>query len=410
MTDLDPDPIWENPGGGFPAQFSNFPQADAEGDLTTIEVVDMYGRRLKYVNGNIGSVDFRWSEPDAAVFTTSPLDPTVDYLPLKTRNVEIRIRFPGENEPFWGEPISTNGGPSGLSFQCRGLLGIFGERFIDRASLEFSSVPQAQIMEELVRYAQSEHIQQFRNFNIEPRAFDYAGDILGKLRSRQYWREEHSSILDALEEFAHIEFAIALKMTYVPPASHLYGKQGKWKRYLDFIPVYDVIHPLSVPLVYGLSDQTSNISGFTYAEDAGSLVNDVYAGGGSAGDIRFEGHWTDQKSASIHGLRTGIISHGDMTDPAWLKAAAREEVDQRKSPRQTITVTIPNLATAVGRYGWIGTIWPVEIKHGRIKVDGNFRIVARRLNTNGTFTLTLEQIMAPIPRPDEVFLAWPSQV
>lgn len=409
MTDVPP--IWENPGGGFPGQFSNYPQPDTTGEEVAIEMVDIYGRRLKYINGNVGGVDFKWSEPDAASFTVSPLDPTVKYLPLKTRNAEIRIRFPGEEQPFWGEPVAVQGGPSGLTFQCRGLLSIFGERFIDRASLEFSSVPQVEIMESLVRYAQSEHRQQFRNWNITPRGFDYSGNILAKLRSRQYWREEHGRILDLLNEFAHIDYAIALKMTYEASVQERFeGKQGKWKRYLDFIPVYEVIHPLSVPLVYGVADEPSNITSFTFAEDAGALTNDVYAGGGSAGDIRFEGHYTDQTSASVHGLRTTVISHGDMTDPVWLEDAARQETEERKSPVQTITVTVPNQANAVGRYAWLGTIWPLRIDYGRIQVDGNFRIVGRRLNTNNTFSLTLEQIMGTIQRPDQLLLSWPSQV
>lgn len=339
-----------------------------------------------------------FNQPETASFTISPVHPAAEYLPLKARNFECRIDLPEQDQPTWGELVSVAGGPEGITFQVVGHLGMFGDRFVDRKTLEWTSYPQADIIKELIEYAQDEEKQKYRDFNIVPRILDL-GTIKNKERSRIYYREEHTPILDALHEFQDTDTPIDLKMSYHGPAT----AGGDWVRNLDIIPRYDIIWPYATYLYFGSDSGSTNILSFEWSEDATAMTNDVYCGGGSSGNVRFEGHYVDQRAAWLHYDRQAIINAGDMTDPAWLKAKAKAEVAARKRAKQRITIRSISVAAGIGRYAWAGTIWPIKINYGRIQVNGNFRIVKRTYTSNRVVTLELEEITKPIKRPSDIF-------
>src|SRR5690606_19799019 len=91
------------------------------------------------------------------------------------------------------------------------------------------------------------------------------------------------------------------------------------------------------------------------------------------------------------------------TDPPWLKSRAKSETDRRKYPVQKVTIQSVTVAAGVGRFAWVGTIWPLRIDYGRIQVNGNFRVVARSYSGSRVVTLELEQMTKPIKRPNNVF-------
>lgn len=341
-----------------------------------------------------------FNQPDTASFTISPLHPAAEYLPLKVRNFEIKIDLPEWDNPIWGEPVSVRGGPNGITFQVIGHMGMFMERFIDRESKIYTSYQQADIMKELIQYAQNEEHQLYRNMNIGARILDF-GIIKNKKRSRRYFREEHDAILDILQEFATTDTPVDMKMSYF--TNNIYGA-GTWTRFLDIIPRYDIIWPLATPLYFGLdSPATSNITSFEWSEDASALATDIYVGGGSSGDIRFEGHYIDQDAAKVHYARQAVANAGDETDPEWLLNRAKFHVNARKRPIQKITMKSVTALAGIGRYAWPGTIWPIKIDYGRIQVNGNFRIISRSYAGPRLITLELDQMTQPITRPFDIF-------
>lgn len=372
-----------------------------EGEYPRIRFVNMQGHTwFELTDFTLNDWKQTWNQPDSASFTISPLHPAAKYIPLRTRDFECKIDVPEQNEPIWGEIVSVKGGPEGITFQVEGHLGMFANRFIDRSSLEFDSVPQTDIMEALINYAQDETHQNFRDLRILPRTLDL-GTIWERPRSRQYFREEHENILDALHEFQTVDTPIDMRMSYV--TDNVFGP-GNWTRFLDIIPRYDMVYPFASPLTYSNDNQPDTILSFSWSEDTSTMANDIYAGGGSSGDIRFEGHYTSQSSAQKHGVITAMLSAGSMTDPDWLHSRAQSEVDQRKRSMQKLTVQAVTTGTGVGRLAWVGTIWPVKIDYGRISVDDNFRIISRSWSESRIVTLELERMTTPIIPPGQIFV------
>lgn len=376
-----------------------------------IEIVNSKGQKLgEVIDFALSGPVWEWGVgPATASFSTSPLNPTIQNLPINTRGVEVFITT-GDGEQWWGYPDAiSDGSPTSITFSCKGIRNLIGKRFIDRSSLLFTDIATGEIMRQLIFYAQNETHQSYRYENLWPRIVDYnitPERWSSHKRSRDYSREQHANILDLLDEFRSLDTPIVSDVGWdeMPVAP---GNTAGVRRYINITPWYFEPWLFAFPLVYAAETDGSNISSFGgYQENSDDVVNDVYVTGGSNGDVQFEAHVTDQAAAKLRGLQTDVISAGDVKDVPWLQARGRKEITDRKNPDVSFTLTVVTVPASVGKLMMPGTIWPVHIYCGRIQAHGMFRILSKEWNSNRTYTVRLQAVTGVVPDYEPAF-EWP---
>lgn len=305
----------------------------------------------------------------SASISFHPLARNAQHVKLLKR--EIQIWFDDELV-WWGVPWRASGDFTSVTIDCEGILSLLTKRFVDRASLLYTSIDQLSIGWGLVSYAQNESVQAHRDLNISSAVFAPSGVP----RSREYSRENHPMILDLLAEFPTLDNGFDFSIEYDETGNRwwtpYYPRRGSLKSNMKIF--LDV-------------DNNSGVRNFTYSEDAMSTATDVYVTGGANGDVKFEGHWWDDAAAAEWGVQQAVISDGNQLDATWLLDRAKKEVEDRKR-----TIVQPVIATTKVPRDYfskvqVGDWLPVYVDYGFYQIEDQYRVGSKSWSPEGpTFT------------------------
>lgn len=314
-------------------------------------------------SARVDSITWELNAPGNARISMPTLDKRLRDLELGLHEVQI---WRNDQLWWWGIPVRLSGDHIKVNIELEGLLAYFEWRYLTYTSLEYTSIDQLNIGWNLLSHAQSAPNS---SWNIT--AADY--ELSGRVRSRRYKRDEHENILDALKEFNELDdgfdFDIVVDSTGQRLWTPYYPRKGVFRS--------------SMVLEWG-----RNIIGFRHNEDALSLANHVYATGGSNGEIKFEQNHRDEDSIAYRGQFQAIVSEGSQMDINWLKDRAVQEVEDRKDPEVLPSITVVNDPVDVVSVLRTGDVVPISIHHGRVNVDGNFRVTAITWNPGDKLQLT----------------------
>lgn len=297
---------------------------------------------------------------------------------------EIQIWINGEL--FWWGPIwNLSGGPTEISVGMEGILSYLSKRFVDRTTLEYTSIDQWQIAWNLITYAQDESVEDHRDLNINASGFTNSGIT----RSRRYLREDHANILDLLYEFDSRTLLNGFDWEI-----EIDGSGGRF-----WTPYYPRKGSVKTNFAVLWNDEGQRtISDFTWSEDFNDLGTLVYVTGGSVttGEttIRKEGKYENESASAYFGQMQKIISDGSQLDENWLEDRAEQEALKGSLPKtiteiQTVSTDDISVLSSLSVGDWI----PVYIDHGRIQVDALHRIEKIRLDGDGVIFLTFGEVI-----------------
>lgn len=292
-----------------------------------------------------------------------PLHPSAPLLKVNEREVQIWI---DDVLRWWGIPRSISGDTKEVFFNCAGLLDHFAYRFVT-ASLLYTSIDQLTIGSNLITYAQT---GTNRNRNVTFPTITPSG----RVRSREYKRDEHGKILTQLEEFPELDDGFDFSIEVF----------GDGRR--EWTPHY----PLkgSVKAQYAL-ETGRNIDELSYEEKGEEQATQVYATGGSNGTVRFEENYENTTLSATYGQMQRAISEGTQQDVAWLQAKARAEVDTYGTPVKLPEITVNNSLVQLDGNLKTGDQIPVRIDHGIIQFNENLRINRINRLEDGRLKLSL---------------------
>lgn len=333
-------------------------------------------------DANLNYFETELNRPGAAEFTIDPLSEGATEIEGIAR--EIQVWVDGSLE-WQGVPWGLQGNSQQITVTCEGLMSLFTKRFVDRTSLIYTSLDQFTIAWNILTYAQSEAVEDNRDFNI----FADMPSLSGIVRSREYKRDEHKMILDIMEEFDGrtlkngFDWSIVVMgdgMRYWTPK---YPKKGANK--VNNAVEWD-------------SEGERNIQDFSWNENFLSLATLAYVTGGSSNvggtSIKMEGKYEDTAASAYWGQMQTVISDGSQLDTDWLDDRAEQEVNTRKDPQVVTEIT-----AALGTEFALGDVedgdWiPVTIDHGRIQVDAWHRIEKVTYKPNSGIDLKFGQVVA----------------
>lgn len=332
---------------------------------------------VTWVNSGIGDMNFNMSQTDRRV-----ADPI-----LRRHEARLHIEgWPRGTEVPWQGPILTSSQDDKVvAFQCSTIEHYLQKRFIDFSSLlydgssvdadgnyvaappGFAGYEQVDIAWGLVSYAQGRPVANY-TINNPDKDFrvDAATTASGKLRLRQYMREDHANILDLLNEFPTL-------VDFVTGAPN--GFDWAIIPYLDGRRLFTTYAPQRGTMQTNLTlEYGRNIFTFKVNESMVNFAARAICTGGSDGDIKLENEWKDAAAAAQFGEDMFITSDGDQMDPDTLGAKARSAVQQRNHPivdpeLQAVRVPVELLGVLQP-----GDTVPVAIHRGRTNIEGHFRI------------------------------------
>lgn len=291
--------------------------------MTSVDmfVTDRTGKRYAELSeATLQDINWVLNDIGSASFTIPVGSPGIETIQLLKRELQIWI----DGVISWGGPIMRESGtPTERTYECDGLLSYFMKRIVDRMSLTYTSIDQLSIMLDLVRYAQEETFQANRNLyiasaNVAPS---------GKIRSRNYRRDEHAFIFDLLKEFSELSDGAECSI-------EIFG-DGR-REFTPWYPSKGIVRNDMV-LEWG-----RNITSYSYNRDAVPVATHVYATGGTSGDVKFENNYEDLVASAEYGVMQGIVAEGSQNDVNWLLDRATSEVNDRKSPVFVPEVTCRN--------------------------------------------------------------------
>lgn len=314
-----------------------------------IIICDRFGVPKAELNqANIETAEWPLKGPGNAAFSMKPEDPKA--LQVLLNKVEVQFWY-DDQLGWWGVPRRCGGNSKLITFQCEDLKSYFHYRFIMTASQQYAGIDLFQIGWNLVSAAQTGTLM---TFNI------IAGNWVASGIPASAWfkREEHKNILEALDEYADLDnnFKFEWWIKVYPD-----GRREWWpsrKR--------GVLKPKLV-LEWG-----KNVTDYTFNEDG--VEQSTYCmnvGGTDTTGQRVEQFYEDAaKSAEYGVVYQKVISDGSQLDPAFLLSGATAEVNRTSDP-----IVIPDL-TVQGMYGLVepGDVVPVDVRHGRVNMLGNYRI------------------------------------
>jgi hypothetical protein len=334
-------------------------------------VVDREGERISTLpEANLTEMSWELVEPGSFKFEIHPLSVGAAEIHLVKREVQVWF---DTALVHWGVPWSTEGDHNKLTFQCEGVMSLFKKRYVDRQSMDYSSIEQVGIAWDLLSYAQSSSFQANRDLNISA-----ASPLLdtGVPRSPRYNREEHDNILDIVREFPEMNNGFEYSLQLDPA-----GKQRFWTAHFPRKGSYK--HEYKMRWEVG---KARNIARFSYSEDGNTLLTHAYVTGGSNGEIKFEGNWEDTAASVEYGVMQEIISDGNEKDVNWLLDRAKKEVNSRKRPK--VGAQITSVTSEEMKLGDVveGDWLPVVINYGRIQVNNLYRVKSVTWDQSGSLT------------------------
>lgn len=331
---------------------------DVPGDFN-VQVYSVDQNGVRYGSGPIEDCqvsDITWSlnQPGSATISFDPLAENANQVKLEQR--EIQIWF-DDDLMWWGVPWRDQGDMNTVTIGCDGLLSWFMHRFVDRTSLLYTSLDQLAIAWNLITYAQNESVDGYRDLNIDAAAYAPSG----KIRSRNYDRNDHAAIFDLLQEFPTLsdgfDFEIVTNSSGQRLWTPYYPKKGTTKSNLKIILT---------------EDRERNVDTFTMQSDATSILTDVYVTGGTSGDVRFEAHVQDAAAMAAFRDMQGVISDGAQQDVTWLQERGERELGLRNHVIKGPTITVPKEMLGLVS---VGDSIPVQVDYGYWQIpDEDYRI------------------------------------
>jgi hypothetical protein len=311
-------------------------------------------------------------------------------------NIEHELQVWIDDELVWqGVMWDFTGDSTTVTLDCEGLLSLFKGRFIDTSSVIYGTLgdpgnpnadppipPTASVgMEQffiawdLLRYAQDESNEPYRDLNIDASNFGSSG----VQRFRQYLRDDHKNILDALMEFDSRTLDRGFDWEIVTD-----GSGGRF-----WTPYYPRKGAAKADLAFEYDSQGSrNIAGFTWSRIGRNMATKVYATGGTvsvegADPFKVEGNYENEAASAQYGQHTAIISEGSQLDHDWLTDRATREVNARDHP-QVITQIKSVRSKDIDLFGKLVTgDWvPVYIDYGLVQSNAWYRVEQVKLNAD----------------------------
>lgn len=337
-----------------------------EGPLSVRVVNRQGGRITDLLNARVENMSWKLNDYGEARI----IMPTSDESLKKVELVRTEIQIWHEDDlAWWGVPWRIRGNAESTEIGCDGLLSYFERRYISYTSLNYEDIDQFDIAWNVLNHAQT---GDYNQLHISAGAFGKSG----VLRYRLYKREEHENIFDALKEWPDLDNGFDFDL-------RVFGS-GR-REVMLYHPRKGVVRPNMV-LEWG-----RNIANFTHSEDALELANHVYATGGQANNVKFEENYLDVASAGVYGRMHAVVSEGSRLDPNWLRARAVKAVARRKQPSIVPNITVKNDPVQIFKVLEVGDTVPVRIDHGRVQVDGNYRVVSITWTPDETLRLGLEE-------------------
>lgn len=335
---------------------------------TTLVVCDRSGVPFcELPRAQLDSVQWRLNDVGSASFTMSPLDELASQILLYKR--ELQVWYDGQVR--WQGPLmDIQGDPEQMEVSAESLETYFQDRYVDDATLTYTNIDQLSIAWNLVNFAQT---GTNRSFNIVSSGFGASGVN----RLREYKRNDHANILDLLKEFP--ELNSGFDWAIIPLSD------GQ-RQFTPYYPKRGTAKP-NHALEWG-----KNIKTFRYVESTVDMANQVYATGGTNGDVKFEQNYMDAAAAAEYGVKQAFVSDATQKDVNWLLARATREVAQRKAPIVTPDLTLIRTVDLDLLFQVeVGDTVPVYIDHGRYQISGDYRITSITWNPDQTLSLVVDK-------------------
>jgi hypothetical protein len=308
--------------------------------------------RRELTGVSVSEPSWKLNDIGTATLNVHPLRPAATWLYNYLNKCEVQVWI-GNQLRWWGVPRSCSIGKKQLSFQCEDLLSHFVYRNV-RATLTYTSIDQFNIGWNLMSYAQT-------GTNRDRRVVAGAYSPSGRVRSREYLRDEHPNILQALQEFPGLEGGFDFEIKIFGD-----GRREWWPYFPIKGNVYDELR-----LEWG-----RNIVDIGGRKDGSEQGTEVWALGGTNGDIRFEAIYEDTGLSADYGVLEKIVSEGTQNDVDWLLDRATDEVAAYGEPVEIPELTVIDLEN-VPLDGVLepGDIVPVVIDYGALQFNSNYRII-----------------------------------
>lgn len=289
-------------------------------------IVNRQAERIRELNNAaVKSVMWGRNGNGKCVFNMQSDDP--DAPVIKTWDHEVQVYFDGDIS-WWGVIWDRVGTPGLIEWTAEDLLTLLWKRFITTTTALYTSIDQQAIAWDLVaNYAQTPQGTERDNKDLNIQVAGFGPSAIFN-RSREYRRDEHPNIYDILKEFVELDVGFEYRIEY----------DTVNRVFTTFLGTAGTYKP-ALKMEYG-----RNISDYTITESSRDSWNDGYGMGGSAGDVRFEAHVTDDDYADEHGLMTNVWSEGSELDPDWLEERSLRRLKTSKGPQADVdisSVTIP---------------------------------------------------------------------
>lgn len=348
--------------------------------MISLILTDRAGVRIgELVGAKLDSVSWDLNAPGSGSISINPLSKAAAWIALNKTEIQVWIDGAYRHCLI---PRAANGNSKLITFACEGIMSNLARRHIND-SLTYGSlgppvvyVDQFNMAWNLVAYAQTGTNMDLR---ITAAAFSPSG--IGRLRKWDWF--EHREVLSELQTFNEADNGFDFDI-------RLFGDgRREWTMYFPYKGTY---HDHLV-LEWG-----RNVIDYTYNENGQEQGNDVYATGGSSGDVKFEAHYQNAALADEYGVMEKIVSIGSELDVDWLYDRAVEEVGFFGEPVVLPDLIVKDIPAANGQPaikldGVIdtGDILPVRVSHGRCQMVGDYRIVKITRLASGRLQLSFNE-------------------
>lgn len=322
-------------------------------------VVEQTGQQVDELSDAIVIPTWRRNAPGSATLTVPT---STSFAELLAPKRELQVWIDGVCR-WWGVPDlgrRESGQPS-TTIELVEVWGLLSERVL-KTTLRHDQVDQATIIQDLVERAQDG----------AGRSYALGTDIVatGKLRDREYLRDERPKIIDLILALTEIHDGPDVWQTVTADGllRALAVRQVRGSRKDDWT------------LEYG-AESIANVVDYSWSWTRPS-ANDVEASAdASEGERKIFGRYIEQASVDSWGQIQDVVAGADGTiKEATLIAKARGEVRRRAWPTillSSVTVTGPDELLASGAPG--DTV-PVVIDDGPIQVAADYRIAEMTLD------------------------------
>lgn len=326
--------------------------------------LDQSGRR-ELTEVTVEEVDWILNHEGGAKLSVDPLSADAERILLNER--EIQLWF-DDNIRHYVVPRGCGGDTSRLTFECEGVLSWFHYAYYTGLSINAFATDQFNLLYNLAEWAQA---QPNGDRHIDSAAVPGSGIF----RGRPTFGEggDYPNIYDLFQEFPKLyqgfDFDVVLFNDGRREITPFYPNKGSRK------PQYALeFDERGRKWVEGIEG---------YKEDGFSMATDVYNTGGTVTDestdpdtqYKVVGHYEDTTSSGSpkYGRMTKVMSDGQIIDLGWLNDRAHEEEILRGQP-----ITTSGLVVSEDLLGLIdtGDVLPCRINYGRLKMNGDYRIMS----------------------------------